>query len=100
MTHDTTSKDSPSVLRTPETNTSEHTPQEICMDGSHLSPDHPMRKLKPGSSRAPCLTFMGSGNTGFRKPVPFNPVRKKAMMITREEAMAHRQRLKFSDNSE
>ena len=63
-------------------------------DGSHLSPDHPMKALEPGASNRLPLTFMGAGGVGYRKPVPYFPVREKATMISREEAMANREKLR------
>jgi hypothetical protein len=63
-------------------------------DGSHLSSSHPMKFLKPGESKMLPLTFMGAGGVGYRTPVPYFPVRKKATMISREEAMANRVKLR------
>lgn len=65
-----------------------------CLGGSHLSPDHPMKSLKPGASNGLPLTFMGAGGVGYRTPKPYFPVRKKATMISREEAMANRKKLR------
>lgn len=63
-------------------------------DGSHLSPDHPMKALEPGASNGLPLTFMGPGGVGYRTPVPYFPVRKKATMISADEAMANRVKLR------
>jgi len=51
---------------------------------------HDVRALPHGQSNMLPLTFMGAGGKGYRIPQPFIPVRKKATMISSDEAMKRR----------
>lgn len=72
-------------------------------DGSHLSNDHPMKHLKPNPNGGPVLCYAQPGGGLLSKPhpsrKPYMPVRKKAKLITPEEAKIIHERLRGDKKS-